>query len=251
MQLILCVLLWSAPVLQDEGDFVVVRIPLNQFAEVAEQLHRAKYLETMTAEWNAVVNLPMDITVLFGECGQANAFYNSEEVAIIMCLELLDYFVRVFGPQVETEEEAFEMAIGAFTFTLHHELGHALVDVLDLPITGKEEDAVDQLSATIFLDDADPETAQPVLDAAFWFLSEAEAQEASGASPSDLPFYGEHSLSPARFYNLLCWVYGSNPDEYQHFVTDQVLPEARADRCPKEYSQFSEAWFRILEEHLK
>lgn len=37
----------------------------------------------------------------------------------------------------------------------YHEVGHALVDVLELPITGKEEDAVDQLSTYVLVEDAD------------------------------------------------------------------------------------------------
>ncbi len=236
---------------QDNGDFVVYRAQHWQYTGLANHLHDIQYLESFVAEWNSVLNLPMDIAVRFAECGQANAFYNPEEVSIVMCLELLDYFIGVFTEHSSTAEEAFAKALGAYTFTLHHELGHALVDVLDLPVTGKEEDAVDQLSATIFLDDADPASALPVLDAAFWFLSEAEKQEEAGVPLSDLPFYGEHSLSPARFYNLLCWVYGSNPEEYQFFVTDGLLPESRAVRCPNEYDKFSDAWYRLLDYHWK
>jgi len=35
--------------------------------------------------------------------------------------------------------------------TLYHELVHALVDVLKLPITGKEKDAVDNLSTLMLI----------------------------------------------------------------------------------------------------
>lgn len=41
------------------------------------------------------------------------------------------------------------MVTGAVFFAFLYELGHALVDQLELPVTGKEEDAVDQLAAVI------------------------------------------------------------------------------------------------------
>ncbi len=58
----------------------------------------------------------------------------------------------------------------------YHELGHALIDILGLPIFGQEEDAADVLS--IFLIDAfyeEEAAVQIAYDAAFGFLGEAEA----------------------------------------------------------------------------
>ena len=51
-----------------------------------------------------------------------------------------------------------------------HELGHALIHVLDLPTTGREEDAVDQLS-TYILAYGSEGGESPTLDPALAFLA--------------------------------------------------------------------------------
>ena len=70
-----------------------------------------------------------------------------------------------------------------------HELGHALSNVLDLPITGKEEDAVDQLS-TFLLAEGDDDNEASALNGAYWFLLEAQQR---GPIVKRL-FADEHSL---------------------------------------------------------
>jgi hypothetical protein len=54
-----------------------------------------------------------------------------------------------------------------------------------------------------------------------------------------------------RFYNVLCLVYGQDPDAHQDWVDDGVLPSERADRCPEEYAQVSNGWDRLLEPYLR
>lgn len=44
----------------------------------------------------------------------------------------------------DSKEEAVSSATGALLWIFLHETGHALADLLDLPLTGREEDAVDQ-----------------------------------------------------------------------------------------------------------
>jgi hypothetical protein len=60
----------------------------------------------------------------------------------------------------EQTEEAQLFILGNTVFTLHHELGHALIDQLDLPVLGREEDAVDHLATIMML----PVQAEPVMD---------------------------------------------------------------------------------------
>ncbi|MCB1041769.1 MAG: hypothetical protein KDC35_02455 [Acidobacteria bacterium] len=240
----------TLPVLQDRGDFVVVRWKMEYYGEMANMLHEAEYLEAITYEWNNLIALPYNVSVGFGECGQVNAFYNPETKTIVLCMEMLDYLIGAFAQMYDDEAVVYEAAMGAYTFIMHHELGHALVDVLDLPVTGRQEDAVDQLSATLFLLDANPETAQIVIDAALFFLHQAGKDEENTESYADIPFVSQHSLNPARFYNLICWVFGSNPEVYWEFVGED-LPEGRAAQCPGEFRRFSDAWLRIMEAYIK
>jgi hypothetical protein len=62
-------------------------------------------------------------------------------------------------------------------------------------------------------------------------------------------FADEHSLGPVRLYNVLCWIYGSDPEKYGSIVADGHLPEERAVRCPAEWDRMSKAWQRLLAPH--
>lgn len=123
----------------------------------------------------------------------------------------------------------------------YHELGHALVDVLNLPIFGQEEDAADVLS--VFLIDAfyDEESAVALAyDTAFGFLDEAD----TAGEPA---YWDVHGPDLQRYYNLVCIFYGANPEEREDVAEDLGLPEERADSCPFEYDQAADSWGGALE----
>jgi hypothetical protein len=188
------------------------------------------------AEWtNGWIQLPDPVTLTFSECGHANAYYRGEYRQIDMCLEQLAAIRDRLAYRVPDERIGAGVE-GAAYFILSHELGHALVHMLHLPVTGREEDAVDQLAAYVMMDGSEEGR-----DAAlFWAMSLP--------SEHDLTFYlsDEHSLTPQRRFNLLCWMYGQNPERNAHFISNGMLPEKRAQRCPHEYAQLRDSWDRLL-----
>ncbi|MGR3503056.1 DUF4344 domain-containing metallopeptidase [Pseudaestuariivita sp.] len=124
----------------------------------------------------------------------------------------------------------------------YHELGHALIHILDLPIYGQEEDAADV--ASIYLIDAffDEETAVAMAyNTAFGFLAEAEE------TGDDIAWWGEHGPDLQRYYNLVCLFYGANPDERDDVAEELGLPEERAEICPDEYDQAARSWGAALD----
>jgi len=191
---------------------------------------------------NESVELPSAVDIRFAECGQVNAFYDPNEKQISTCYELVEHYVVQMAQEYPDQDAAMEAAEGAFMLVPFHELGHALVDVMDLPITGREEDAVDQLAAWAMIDSGAGDEA--VLNSA---LSYYRSAERSGGQVSAAEFADEHSLNLQRFYNLVCWVYGSNPQKHAGLVGGQLLPEARAQRCPSEYSKLDRSWTALLE----
>ncbi len=124
----------------------------------------------------------------------------------------------------------------------YHELGHALIDLLDLPIFGQEEDAADVLS--VFLIDAFYEEDAAVsmaYDTAFGFLGEAE-------NAGDIAFWDVHGPDLQRYYNLVCLFYGANPDDRSDVADDLGLPQDRAEWCPDEYDQAAHSWGGALDQ---
>lgn len=191
------------------------------------------------------LRLPQDLPVSFEECGEQNAFYSMESRSITMCYELFTQLGEMFADPESTDEEVGEAILGAAFFIFLHEFGHGLVDLLDLPITGKEEDAVDDF-ATLVLINAGEDAAAASAISHFGTLAD---QYESGDS-TDLAFWDEHSLNAQRVYSIACLLYGSDPEGYAELVGDDGLPADRAARCPEEYRLKSRAWDRLLEPHL-
>jgi hypothetical protein len=125
----------------------------------------------------------------------------------------------------------------------YHELGHAIIDVAQLPDFGQEEDAAD--TASILLIDAifDNETAIDIAyDAALGFALEAEAAE-DVVTWSDV-----HGPDLQRFYNLVCLFYGADPDTRDDFAADMNLPEDRLASCPEEFDLANDSWGPVFDE---
>lgn len=233
-------LLSSAPAFA--GRFVVQPAIVESAAarQEAREMEALGLLQDIADALNSVVTLPRDVGLRYAECDEANAYYDPEERHILMCIELMEDIASTVEGQFETEDEAAEAAAGAWLAVALHEAGHAMVDVMELPVTGREEDAVDQLAAWILIESDDVDS---VLGAAASYYTEDEAD--------DSDFADEHSLNRQRYFNLVCWAYGSDPENSQELIDTWELPEARAEGCEAEYAQLDRSWSRLLREHLR
>lgn len=128
----------------------------------------------------------------------------------------------------------------------YHELGHAMIDLLQLPVFGQEEDAADV--ASILMIDAffEPEAAIDLAyDAAFGFAAEAMMGEAEG---EEVAWWGVHGPNEQRFYNTVCLFYGADPEARDDFAADMGLPEERAETCEEEFELAWGSWGPVLDE---
>jgi hypothetical protein len=201
--------------------------------------------KNLLAQVNDAIALPIDIPVRFRSCGEANAFYDPERKDISMCYELFIEYIKELDDNNLSDEELGKKVIEAATFIMFHEMGHSFVDNFDIPITGKEEDAVDDFAAVfaVKLNDEGEEIVAASIDGfAAWAAEEGT---------EDLSFEDEHSLSAQRFYTIACVLYGSNPEKFADMVGDDYLPKDRAERCPAEYEQKSKSWEVLMGKHLK
>ncbi|MDX3540585.1 DUF4344 domain-containing metallopeptidase [Streptomyces sp. MB09-01] len=218
-------------------------------------------LERVAAFVDDRIALSYDVPVIAKSCGRANASWDPRARDITYCYELVEETMPIFqeqaarqgpGGAAERARAVDEDIIGFSNGVLLHELGHGLVDMYDLPITGKEEDAVDQLATLLLATGGEQHIDYAVSTLNTWGAL-ADAQEAGDLSGL---FSDEHSLSAQRFYNEICWLYGSDPDAFESVVIavgnpDGVLPELRAEGCRHEYEQIEKSWGRLLEPYLK
>lgn len=221
---------------KDAGDLVLLWSPSGHEA-TREALVADPGIDEWVALMNAELALPRDIEVVHTECGVENAYYSPDDERVTLCYELLNMVAAVMD-NAGLDPDVRDEAIGsAWLFVLFHEVGHALVDMYDLPITGREEDAVDDLAAIVLIDAGAADAV--VAAAVFWILTD-------DGQYSDAKFADEHSLNPQRFYTLLCTVYGSDPQAHADLVEYGYLPYERAQRCPREYGQKDASWTALL-----
>jgi hypothetical protein len=211
----------------------------EQFRSVLAGNH---VFEQVAEGLNKTVRIPTTVAVQLVDCDTINAFYDPNTKRIIVCYELLDYFVDVFKGNTKNETELGNAVLGATMFSFFHETGHGLIHLLDLPAVGREEDSVDQL-ATLTLIAAGDEGVAMALSGAYWFQLQAKSERKT-------PFWDEHGFDGQRFYNIVCLIYGSNPDKYKGFVASGTLPAERAQRCPEEYAKINKAWEKLLQPYL-
>lgn len=202
-------------------------------------------LEKLIADLNERIALPWDIAVTFEDCHEANASYDPEARRLVMCHELIDEYYDLFSRKIRDKERLDAAVRGATVSTFFHELGHALIDAWRLPVTGKEEDAVDQLSTLVLINRAE-EDEQMALDGAVAFMLYAELDKGL-----EKVYWDEHSLDEQRFYDTVCLVYGHNPDKYTYLVADGTLPAERAELCREDYPRVSDSWAQLLAPYLK
>jgi hypothetical protein len=201
-----------------------------------------RVFEEVAGGLNKTIRLPVGVDINTVDCNTINAFYDPNNKRIIMCYELVSYFLSIFKPVAKTEAELGNAVLGALTFAFFHEAGHGLIHLLELPAVGREEDSVDQLATLILIASGDEGVAM-ALSGAYWF-------QLQGKGGHKTPFWDEHAFDEQRFYNVLCLIYGSDPKKYGEFVTTGNLPKDRAARCPDEYAKINKAWEKLLQPHL-
>ena len=218
----------------------VVGAPINDH-RYAESLH--VIFTEMAPELNEDLHIPRPITLTSGICGQANAFYNPQNTQITVCTELVDLLLE--GAAQSTSDEGLQVLAltGQLGFILIHEVAHSLIDVLDLPVLGQEEDAADQFTALLM-------SNEPIL--AMWATQFWRGPTGgAGRYVAGEAFADEHDLSEQRFFNLACWTYGADPLVRGYVVSAAGLPPERSQRCQGEFEQLAASWQQVLTPHLK
>lgn len=169
---------------------------------------------------------------------------------------LLLAFTAACGPPAETAPASAAPSVAALSgedyvagnllFIAFHEAGHLLISDFELPVLGREEDAVDNLATLLLLpDEQDAEGERLVLAAAQgWFDSAAEGE---GAEPA---WWGEHGIDQQRGFQILCVLAGANPDAFGPTAAAAGMPSDRIESCAAEYDTIAASWDKVLAPHV-
>jgi len=194
--------------------------------------------------------LPIDLTLKTIGCnGISNARYQRPEV--IVCYEYLNEIYQTMPKETTpggiTPHDA---VLGQTFYVFGHEMGHAMFDVLKVPIIGDAENGADHFSAYMMLQFGKARAKDLITGAAYTYKKYVQGPYVSAplAAFSDI-----HDAPAQRFYNMLCLAYGADPVLFAEFVekdTVEYLPKGRARNCKREYEQVTFAFNESIRPHI-
>ena len=168
------------------------------------------------APLNSIDNVFFDTTVpvIYGNCGQANAFYSPDNRFIGLCDELTMLMVNSFQQQAadpatglmsdDASAVGLQAGFDSMAFVMYHEMGHALDDIRDLvAIGGNFESVADAIGVVLSVQTGQPDAA------VFGGLFTLNSGESS--------FADEHGSGLDRGGDILCWVIGGSPSVAERF----------------------------------
>jgi Putative metallopeptidase len=145
-------------------------------------------------------------------------------------------------------EQLAEFVTGNIMFVLLHELAHAAITQMGLPVLGRQEDAADSFAATGLIRIGSGFTHRVLAEAAKgWFLADRRDRETN----DPVAYYDEHGLNQQRAYQIVCLMVGSDQEKFKDLATETKLPKARQESCAGDFSNTAYAWDALLKPHLR
>lgn len=211
---------------------------------IRDRLRKRQVLEQLQA-FLAPLRLPRTLTVALETCKRANAFYSKSKVTV--CYEFVE-LTRTRAPVATTAEGVTpeDAIVAGFVSVVLHEVSHAVFDMLQIPVFGREEDAADQLAAFVMLQFGTGVARRLIAAKAHLWDSAGSKRRPRGKRD----YADTHGTEYQRFYNILCIAYGHDPKTFADYVQSNILPPARAARCRSEYAKVLRAFRTLILPHI-
>jgi Putative metallopeptidase len=193
---------------------------------------------------NETIELPAEVGFSFEECIHSNVYYDEDTNQVVICRQWLDEIERVLSRDSSDKTAVRQTVQNVALAVFLHETAHALIDILGIPVTGRDEDAADQFSTLILLNQKDGARKALLVAHVYKVLSQDEARYPP-------VYWGEHSLDIQRYYDTLCMIYGRDPKQNLRVLANDPLPEARAENCESEYKRIESSWKKLLMPYAK
>ncbi len=214
-------------------EYVSPKNPAHQaIHDQMKQNHALEHLQEMLSP----LRLPYPLTLKVAGCdGAINAWYDDEVITV--CYELLAELLKNASTKdLPIGISRADTVIGPVLDVFLHETGHAVFNMLQIPVLGREEDAADQFSAYVMLRLSKDEARRMILGSAYQHTIHMPGPEVTVPVNS---FSDEHSLPAQRAFNILCIAYGADKKLFVDIVEKDFLPKRRAEGCETEYEDLT------------
>jgi len=223
-------------------------LPKNPAHQVIyDKLKQNKALEKLQ-EIFSPFRLPIDITLKTMSCdGVDNAWYQRPNLTI--CYEYIDVDIMQNVPEETTSKgiTPTDATVGPFFYVVGHEMGHAMFDLLGVPLFGRPEDAADQFATYMMLLIGKSEARRLIGGTAHSYHKYMESPKVNVKVTA---FADVHSAPAQRFYNLLCLAYGADREMFGDLVERGFLPADRARACRVEFQEVNFAFEKLIFPYL-
>lgn len=168
------------------------------------------------------------------ECGASDVSYSRKKRRITLCYEFIVEVNRLLGKSRAQWFQVDSTTAAVLVFAALHEIGHALVHVLNLSVVGREEDSADQFAILLMTQVADSAFARRIVQApsAFFYRHGVEVEGTAGHDVDDA-----HGTSAQRAGEALCLLYGRHRDA----ALGQTLGPA-ASGCIERAARIAAVW---------
>ena len=167
----------------------------------------------------------------------------------------IDEAVKVLGTKPRLKKlsprarrQLVEFILRNTLFAMAHEMGHGLINEMNMPVLGREEDAADSFAIVNALKMGSTFSERVLEEAAKGLVLSAMHDKKEGNA---FAFYDEHGLDPQRAYNIVCFMYGSNPEKFKQLANNAKLPEQRQKSCVYDYKNAAWSFDEMLKAYLR
>ncbi len=146
----------------------------------------------------------------------------------------------------EQVDEDVLYVLGNITSTMFHEFAHGLVSELEIPVLGKEEDAVDAFANVVMVNHEDDAALDAMMVAvADDYFTAGQYEDGNDAGMQ----MDEHSMSAQRAFNVICILVGADPEKFKQAADNAGMPPERQESCAFDYEQAANAWDKLLADY--
>lgn len=141
------------------------------------------------------------VPVVIEECGEENAFYAHGQQQIRVCYEFMALVHRLAG----SPKDMFDADVTyMLAFTTLHEIGHALIDLMNVQVSPRdEEDRADEFAFLVLTNYKDTDLGRRVMHAPASFFVRLDDIENHDNDATE-----EHGRSVHRASNAICLLWG-------------------------------------------
>lgn len=218
------------------------------FLPIHQRLKDRKVLETLQ-QFLSPLKMGRKVLVKFDECGANQVRYQRQEQTATICYEYVEKIGR-FVPQstvllAQGPVTAESALVGPVVQAVLHEVAIAALEILEIPVWGRMDDAADRVAAFILMQFG-PDVAWNSIVGFAWFLS------GDALAPPD--FADVRGVVTQRYYTTIClaaagetrrMVQFSDNRSFRWFVARGNagdLPMARAQTCLDEFDTLRQSF---------